>query len=95
MELLFKALAMISFALLVGGSFTENLVIQRMRRDGWQRRRGWRAYFTPTKEIIQAHQAVNGHSGWSRAYRIANASIFAGMAGVLSWVITACIWISH
>lgn len=95
MFLLQKALVIISFALLFGGAFTENLVMQRMRRDGWQRRRGWRAYFTPTREIIQAHEAVSEHSAWISAYKVANVSMFAGFAGVLAWVVTICIWISH
>ena len=95
MLFLLKALGILCWVLLVGGSIIETVAVKRMRRDGWQRKRGLRAYFTPTKEIIQAHEAVSGHSPWIRAYRIANASMFAGLAGVLAWVVTICVWISH
>ena len=91
MAYLFAAGFYIGFGLMVIGMCAEYFTLQRMRRDGWQFSRGWRNWFTSTREVLRRHQQVAGDSNWIRWYRIASMSTIAGVVVIIASVVTLCV----
>ena len=105
--MLLAVLGLGSLALLIGGLWTEDLVLRRMsleiERTRWGGWPGWKGFlkafyapfFTRTKKIVRRYEAVNGYSAWSRAYRIANAGMLVGFCGIVALTVMICIDATH